>query len=302
MVKAKKQKHIWQKAKQTLFAFFCLLMAGASLFFIHTIYYRKNAHIYGINYAIMLALIVYYTITKISIKDNTHKLFSLAIFCYFLFFSFMMIMRSIGMSTFAQSATWLKKVVLDSGVWGIVIFIAIQAAQVVFSIIPGLAATIVGAQIFGPLLGSVYSTIGNIIGSILAFVLGRLFGKRFVEWYVGKEAATKYRKKLNKKGKYILPVAFLMPFFPDDILCWIAGITTMTYKFFIITILITRPITVLVTSYLSGSNFLPFKGYYLFAWAAIFLVIIIVMVVLYIKQEKIEQWLEKKFKKTKQKV
>ena len=61
-------------------------------------------------------------------------------------------------------------------------------------------------------------------GCLVAYWLGYKFGRKAVRWCAGSdEDYEKWSKFLNKKGKlwYFLTVIF--PFFPDDLLCLIAG-------------------------------------------------------------------------------
>ena len=63
--------------------------------------------------------------------------------------------------------------------WGAaapIIFILIQALQVVIAPIPGEVTGILGGFVFGQWLGLFYSTIGLTVGSLGAFALGRWLG------------------------------------------------------------------------------------------------------------------------------
>ena len=42
---------------------------------------------------------------------------------------------------------------------------------------------------------------------------------------------------------------FLLPLFPDDILCFVTGLSTMSWRYFIVMQLIARAISVVTTSY-----------------------------------------------------
>ncbi|HWO45652.1 MAG TPA: VTT domain-containing protein [Methylomirabilota bacterium] len=71
--------------------------------------------------------------------------------------------------------------------WGVlapVVFIAIQALQVIIAPIPGEVTGLLGGFVFGPWLGFFYSTIGLTIGSLGAFWVGRRLGATFVQGLV----------------------------------------------------------------------------------------------------------------------
>mgnify|MGYP002508213373 CR=1 FL=1 len=72
------------------------------------------------------------------------------------------------------------------------------------------------------------------IGSMFAFFLGRVFGVKLLIWMVGPKAYNKYQKMLKGRDKLMLFMMFLLPVFPDDLLCIFAGVTTMSYTTFFI--------------------------------------------------------------------
>ena len=52
----------------------------------------------------------------------------------------------------------------------------------------------------------------------------------------------------------------MLPFFPDDTLCLIAGLTNMSYQKFAAIILLGKPLTIVAYSiaFVSAGQFLPF--------------------------------------------
>lgn len=70
-----------------------------------------------------------------------------------------------------------------------------------------------------------------VITSSLMFLVGRLGGKRIVEWIAGKENTRKFQRYLTLGGKAVIPMMYTLPFFPDDTLCLIAGMTDMSFLY-----------------------------------------------------------------------
>ena len=138
---------------------------------------------------------------------------------------------------------------LDNYFLMVLIFVAIQFAQVCLIPIPGAVTTAAGALAFGPLLGALYSFIGIVIGSVVAFLVGRKFGYRFVKWMVGEEDLKKALKFVEGRDRIMFFLIFLLPFFPDDALCFVAGLTGMTLGWFVIILCVSRVITTLCTAY-----------------------------------------------------
>ena len=141
----------------------------------------------------------------------------------------------------------------ELGVFGPILFICIQIIQVLYPVIPGGLTCVVGHVLFGPLMGFVYNTTGIFIGSVMAFLLARRYGEVFVKSFVSDQVYDKYIVYLDK-GKFFerfLAMAFILPGFPDDFLCMVAGMSKMTLKKFIWIILLTKPATLYLYTVLS---------------------------------------------------
>ncbi len=212
----------------------------------------------------------------------------------------------------------LKEYILSTREKGVIIYILIQLLQVVFLPIPASVICIVGSLIYGPLLGGIYCTIGVLLGSwgepcqgslctwlsflysyigmfsgaLLAFFLGRKIGRPFVNWIVGdKETVDYYLKKLKGKETIILFFMFLLPMFPDDILCFIAGITKISTKKFFWVTLITRPIGVICMAYFGSGKIIPFNNWGIFVWLSILVLVIVFTIIMYKWQDKIQDFI-----------
>ena len=82
-----------------------------------------------------------------------------------------------------------------------------------------------------------------IAGCILAYWLGRWFGKKAVKWAAGSEEDyDKWSKVLNTKGKVWYFLTILLPLFPDDLLCIVAGAVKFNFVLYLIMNLIGRGI------------------------------------------------------------
>ena len=200
-----------------------------------------------------------------------------------------------------SSVNGLKQFILSTGNWGIFTYISIQCAQVVFLPVPAAIICIVGSLIYGPFLGGLYCSIGVIIGSYISFFIGKTFGHRIVSWIVGEEITNKYSQLISNRGGFFLIIAFLLPMFPDDILCLIAGITNINVKSFLLITLITRPIGVICMSYFGSGHLIPFSGWGIYAWAGILVVAIILVVIIYKYQDKMQEAILNKVFKSKRK-
>lgn len=72
------------------------------------------------------------------------------------------------------------------GIWDEVVFILLQALQVIVAPIPGEVLNVIGGYLYGTAAGVIWSTLGTTIGSLVAFVLSRRLGRPFVDKFVDK--------------------------------------------------------------------------------------------------------------------
>lgn len=181
-----------------------------------------------------------------------------------------------------------------AGGWMAALFITLQFLQVVILPIPSTVTVVAGSVLFGSLFGSIYSLIGILLGSVVAFLIGRYAGFRVVAWIVGEETLEKWLKKLKGKDKLFLSAMFLLPVFPDDVLCFVAGISSMSFLYFLAVIFISRVIAIFTTSY--SITLIPFDTWWgLLIWGVLFVLVVLLFVVLYKKSDVILAWCEKLF-------
>jgi uncharacterized membrane protein YdjX (TVP38/TMEM64 family) len=122
---------------------------------------------------------------------------------------------------------FLKRTLREWGVLAPVIFIALQALQVIISPIPGEATGILGGYLFGQWMGLFYSTIGLTIGSVVSFWIGRWLGAHYVKNLVSAETWNRLGFIVEAEGAVLCFIIYLIPGLPKDIVCYIFGISPM---------------------------------------------------------------------------
>jgi uncharacterized membrane protein YdjX (TVP38/TMEM64 family) len=122
---------------------------------------------------------------------------------------------------------YLKQTLREWGVLAPVIFIALQALQVILSPIPGEATGILGGYLFGQWLGLLYSSIGLTLGSIGAFAIGRWLGAHYVKNLVSPETWNRLGFIVEAEGAVLCFIVYLIPGLPKDIVCYLFGISPM---------------------------------------------------------------------------
>lgn len=160
-----------------------------------------------------------------------------------------------------------SELLINLGIFGPLIFILVQISQIIYPIIPLGLTNVIGDLIFGHSLGFMFNFIGMLIGSSINFYLGHRFGEGFLLAFINDETYQKYKERINRGNglKKLLIIGFILPLFPDDIFCIIAGMSKMTYKEFFKLILFYRPISLFVFTFMS-SNIIQFIADLLFGW------------------------------------
>ena len=127
-------------------------------------------------------------------------------------------------------------------------------------------------------------------GCILAYWLGRIFGTKATKWCAGSEEEfEKWSNYLNTKGKWWYFLTVMLPLFPDDLLCIVAGSVKFNFGFYTLVNLIGRSVglvTMVVTLELigkiGGGNF-PFM---ILVWAV---ALVLELCVYFINKKKMRQ-------------
>ncbi len=195
----------------------------------------------------------------------------------------------------------LVKIIRSAGAWWMVVYVLIQILQVVILPLPAAVCYIPGVIIAeDALTATLLASIGVIIGSVIAYFIGRLWGKKAVIWIAGKETTEKYSAYFGKRGKGIFVIMQILPFFPDDILCMVAGLTSMNFAYFMAVMCTVRPAIIAAYCFLGSGDIIPFSGWGIYVWVAIFVVCIVLAVLSFKYQDKFEAWLiNKLFRKKK---
>lgn len=196
-------------------------------------------------------------------------------------------------SSLEEARAWFE----SFGAWTWIIFFLIQVAQVVILPIPSQITTIAGVLIFGAWKTFVISAVAIVLASYLCFGIGRWVGVKVAYKIASKETVDKYRNLLTKKGRLLLPIMFLFPAFPDDLLCFIAGTTKMTWRYFIIITLLTRLVGIACICWLGSGDLIPFSGWGIPVWIVIGILMAIAIFILIKYQEQIEDWIIATFTK-----
>lgn len=273
------------------FVFMAYGLAYKSLPFIAEHFMPLISTVAAVSSALVLAFIVLYLFKKQALyRLITCTLIFLDIFAVVFF-----VICATGIISTINSIQGLRDYIAQFGNMAVVLYILFSFLQVVVLPVPGSVTVAAGVALFGPLKCAIYSFIGIVSGSIVAFAIGRWIGYKAVKWIVGKDTLDKWLAKLKNKDYLILSIMFLLPMFPDDVLCFVAGLSSMTWTYFIIMIVVTRLISVFTTAYSVG--FIPFNTWWgILIWGLIAAAIVIAFWLVCKYSDQIDNFIKTKFK------
>lgn len=161
---------------------------------------------------------------------------------------------SSGFFRAARSLDGLRAYIVHFAPYSHLAFFLVQLLSVILAPIPSNITAAAGGVLFGtwPAFLLTYGAVAA--GSLLVFWLARVLGRDFADRLVSRRLSEKYQDVLRTKAPVFLVLAFLFPFFPDDMLCILAGLTKLSFRRFAVIVLLTRPWGLLFASALGGST------------------------------------------------
>lgn len=138
------------------------------------------------------------------------------------------------------------------------IYILFIALQSIFMVVPGALGNLVGILLFGPFWGILCNYIGTVLGSSVNFFLARHYGPDIIRVFSTEKGYRKYKKWLEGDDRRFhkwFAILIFLPLAPDDLLCYMAGLTSMAFRKFIAIILLGKPLAVTTYSLLLHFGF-----------------------------------------------
>ena len=184
---------------------------------------------------------------------------------------------------FVFNAQALRTWIAGFGVFAPLVFIILQATQVVVAPIPGQVVALVAGYLFGPVYGTIYSLTGVLIGSAVAFTLAKRYGRSFVERVIADSVIDRFDAFVERVGAPGLFAFVIIPGLPDDAICFLSGLTTWRLRAFLLIIAVGRLPAYVITVYAGGQ----FAGGRFRTGLALVAFVILVSAVGYYKQEAV---------------
>ncbi|MBR5439690.1 MAG: TVP38/TMEM64 family protein [Clostridia bacterium] len=262
---------------------------------------NKNVILVLVTAAVCVLVIVALICSFLSNKF-IYKLTIITLGIFAILISALYILKITGVLDKIDSVESLRNYVASFGYLAVIIYVLINVLQVVLLPIPGFILAGTGVALFGALKTAIYSFFGVFLGSLIAFFIGRRLGYKVVSWLVGKEQLDKGIKSIKRKDKVILTFMFLFPLFPDDLLCFVAGLSSMSTLYFIIMIFCCRLISAFATAFSINGSIIPYNTWWgILIWIVFFALVCLLATYVYKNGEVLEKKFKRLFKKQKQK-
>lgn len=163
----------------------------------------------------------------------------------------------------------LRAVISRSGPLAWLAFFILQMLTVIVAPIPSNVTMMAGALALGFVRAFVLGVLAILCGSLVVFFAARRLGQGAVRRLIDRGLLERYLPLIEEKQDMFLFLTLLFPFFPDDMLCILAGLSSIPAKRFTLILIFSRPWG-LVFAALVGSGVLrlPAWGWGLLAAAS----------------------------------
>lgn len=179
----------------------------------------------------------------------------------------------------------LRALIDRAGAFAGIVFFLLQMLTVIIAPIPSNVTMMAGALALGFWQAMLLGIAAIWAGSMIMFLLARRLGHRAVQRWMDHSVMEKYLPVIEEKQDMFLFLTLLFPFFPDDMLCILAGLTSMPTARFAGIMLLARPWGLIFAALLgSGELSLPAWG-----WAVLVGVLAVIFVLAMKYSRQIEE-------------
>ncbi len=191
------------------------------------------------------------------------------------------------------------------GLWLVPLAITLQAClTVLLCAVPGASMAVIIALV--AIVGSnwksfLISYVSVLISSTIMFFIGKLGGKKAIDWIAGEGSTDKAMAVIKEKGTVYFPAAIVLPGFPDDALCMVAGAIRMNPWFYAASTTICKAIG--VATIVWGTEIIPWGTFTTpYDWL-VFMTVCVVWVMIGLRIcRRIDSWLTRKLANNKSKI
>jgi len=151
------------------------------------------------------------------------------------------------------------------GAWGVVLYILLMILQLFVAFIPGQALAIAAGYVFGFFPAVVITIPVAVAGSQLAFHLTRRYGRPLAYRFISPKTIERWEKISSRQGVMFYFFAFILPIFPSDAMCYVAGLATISARRFFIANVLGRCLSTIFTVMVGAYGLAPPLGLWITA-------------------------------------
>ena len=141
--------------------------------------------------------------------------------------------------------------------YGLFVLSLLMLAQVFLALIPGNALVAASGYLYGAPITVAVVAVTTILGSQLAFWLARQYGRPLIYKLASPKVIDYWDKMACNCGPGFFLITFLLPVFPSDMMCYVAGLGKISTKEFFAANLTGRLISATTFTLLGAFSFHP---------------------------------------------
>lgn len=138
------------------------------------------------------------------------------------------------------------------GVWGPALLFFLFVLQVFLAFIPGQALMVACGFLYGFWGGFLLSWLSLVAGGDIAFVLARRYGRSFAEKWISPSVLARWDRAAKGQGVSFYAMSLVMPFVPNDAMCYVAGLGRISHRRFTTANLLGRGMACAITSWIGA--------------------------------------------------
>lgn len=155
------------------------------------------------------------------------------------------------------------------GALGPIVLALLMVAQVFIAFIPGHALIIASGYVYGATLTIVVVATSMIVGSEIAFWLARRYGRPLISRFASPAMLAHWDRLAGNRGGAFYFFAFVLPFSPGDLMCYIAGLGKVPHKQFLAANVSGRLVFTIAMTWIGVYKLRPPLGFWLLFFAVL---------------------------------
>jgi len=127
------------------------------------------------------------------------------------------------------------------GAWGPVVLFLLMVAQVFVAVIPGHALMVTAGYVYGT-TGLAVIILSTILGSQIAFFIARQYGQDLIYKLASPKIIERWNNIASNQGVMFYFFSFVLPIFPSDLMCYVAGLGKIAPRHFLLANILGRTV------------------------------------------------------------